>query len=347
MEISVIIPVYNAEKYVAKAVESAIQFMEVKEVLLVEDGSPDNALEICKQLEQKYPCVKLLQHPDKKNHGAGASRNLGLMKATCPYIAFLDADDFYLPNRFEADNKIFSENPDCEGVYNALGINYYSDDAKIFYKNENKKELTTVTKRVSSRELFESLIYMSMSKGHGGMSKKYGYFSIDCLTIKKEALNKLNYWFNPNLKLHQDTEFLIRLIYTANLCAGNITNPTAIRGVHAENRSTNINLDQDKKNLHQKKLWDSLHTWAEAAAIPEQYRQQIYRIQVIKNLPTYNHIKRLIFFFISVFKDKRLVLDPVYYEKIHYIVFGKSIMANFLYQAINKSQNLLLKKVKF
>ena len=75
MKISVITPVYNAEKYITQAVESALQFPEVWEIILVEDQSPDNALEVCKTLAEKYDRVKLFQHPDKGNHGAGASRN--------------------------------------------------------------------------------------------------------------------------------------------------------------------------------------------------------------------------------------------------------------------------------
>ncbi|MBH2023635.1 MAG: glycosyltransferase, partial [Flavobacteriales bacterium] len=78
MKISVIIPVYNAEKYVSQAVESALQLDEVFEIILVEDKSPDNALEVCKELAEKHERVKLFQHPDQGNHGAGASRNLGL-----------------------------------------------------------------------------------------------------------------------------------------------------------------------------------------------------------------------------------------------------------------------------
>jgi glycosyltransferase involved in cell wall biosynthesis len=63
----------------------------------VEDKSPDNALEVCLKLAEKYQRVKLYQHPDQQNHGAGASRNLGIEKATGEFIAFLDADDYYLP----------------------------------------------------------------------------------------------------------------------------------------------------------------------------------------------------------------------------------------------------------
>ncbi|WP_283250741.1 glycosyltransferase family 2 protein [Chryseobacterium capnotolerans] len=66
MRISVVIPVYNAEKFVSQAVDSVLQFDEVHEIILVEDESPDNALQICQQLAEKHERVKLYQHPDKK-----------------------------------------------------------------------------------------------------------------------------------------------------------------------------------------------------------------------------------------------------------------------------------------
>ncbi|WP_251040557.1 glycosyltransferase family 2 protein [Chryseobacterium sp. ISL-6] len=109
MKISVIIPVYNAEKYVSNAIESALQFEEVHEVILIEDNSPDNALEVCKKMSEKYEKVKLYQHPDKRNHGAGASRNLGIEKSSGEFIAFLDADDYFLPNRFDAEKELFKD----------------------------------------------------------------------------------------------------------------------------------------------------------------------------------------------------------------------------------------------
>src|SRR5210317_669111 len=98
MDISVVIPVFNAERYVESAVESALRQSETAEVILVEDNSPDNALEICQRLEAQDPRVRLFRHGDGKNHGAGESRNLGIRNARCDYIAFLDADDYYVEN---------------------------------------------------------------------------------------------------------------------------------------------------------------------------------------------------------------------------------------------------------
>ncbi len=92
MKISIIIPVYNAEKYLERAVKSALNQSETGEVILVEDDSPDNALELCMNLEEEYERVKLFRHPDGKNHGAGASRNLGIEKSDFDFIAFFDVD---------------------------------------------------------------------------------------------------------------------------------------------------------------------------------------------------------------------------------------------------------------
>ena len=78
LNISVIMPVYNAASFLRKAVESAVELNGVKEIILIEDGSTDHSLEICMELSSLFDKVKLFQHPDKGNHGAGASRNLGL-----------------------------------------------------------------------------------------------------------------------------------------------------------------------------------------------------------------------------------------------------------------------------
>ena len=115
MKISVIIPVYNAENFIEKAVYSALNQPEVNEIILIEDKSKDNSLNICQKLANEHSIVKLLQHKDNLNHGAGASRNIGLIHAQYEYISFLDADDFFLPKRFLKTKQVFFENPDAEG----------------------------------------------------------------------------------------------------------------------------------------------------------------------------------------------------------------------------------------
>ena len=85
--VSVIMPVFNAGKYVERAVESVIHLPNTGELILIDDCSQDNSLEICKEIESKYANIRLLKHKDGKNHGAAASRNLGISKAKYLYIS--------------------------------------------------------------------------------------------------------------------------------------------------------------------------------------------------------------------------------------------------------------------
>ncbi|WP_027381435.1 glycosyltransferase family 2 protein [Chryseobacterium daeguense] len=253
MKISVIIPVYNAEKYVANAVESALQFKEVSEVLLIEDGSPDNALHVCQQLANQYERVKLFQHPDKKNHGPGKSRNIGIKAATGDFIAFLDADDYYLPNRFTAEKELFRY-PEIDGIYGALGVHYYTQKAKEQYYNIFKNRLTTVYKKYHPKDVLP---------GQLNMLGSFGLFTLDALTVRKESLLlKIDDLFKPHLKYHEDTEFLFRLSYYLNLYPGILDEAIAMRGVHENNRITKVDTKKINPASTRVLLWKEIHEWA-------------------------------------------------------------------------------------
>ena len=94
--ISVIIPAYNEEKSLEACLESvfANQFFSL-ECILVDDGSTDSTLELCKRLADRYPSVKVFTKP---NSGLADTRNVGLEHATGTYITFVDADDTLPPN---------------------------------------------------------------------------------------------------------------------------------------------------------------------------------------------------------------------------------------------------------
>ena len=229
--ISVVIPVYNAEKYLTRAVESAVVISEVDEVLLVEDQSPDDALKLCIELSERYEKVKCLQHPDKRNHGAGASRNLGIINAKNPYIAFLDADDYYLKHRFEQDLKMFLEFEDCDGVYNAVGTEFNSRQARdSFYdKGFGYQETLTLTGSPAPDELFSVLFNL-----HPNIS---GQFHTNGITIKKELLTTTGL-FNTQLRLRQDIHLWRRLAAYGNLYPGELVTPVSNRVIHDFNRMT-------------------------------------------------------------------------------------------------------------
>lgn len=95
-KISVIIPVHNAEKYIDKAVQSVMEQNYTNwELLLIENGSEDASLDICKKNAEKDSRIQVLK---EKNKGAGSARNTGLCSAEGEYIVFIDADD-YLPDK--------------------------------------------------------------------------------------------------------------------------------------------------------------------------------------------------------------------------------------------------------
>ena len=96
--ISVILPIYNVEKYLEKCLESLLaQTYEALEIILVNDGSKDRSLEICKAYEAKDSRIKVI---DKPNEGVALTRNRGLEVATGDYIAFVDPDDWVEPEMY-------------------------------------------------------------------------------------------------------------------------------------------------------------------------------------------------------------------------------------------------------
>ena len=245
MKISIVIPVYNAEYFILKAVESAIQQPEVAEIILVEDSSFDNSLGVCKEIEKKYKKVRLLQHKDKKNHGAGASRNLGINKAKYNYIGFLDADDFYLKNRFKVSKNIFKSSNNIDGVYEAVGTNFYNKNSQIKWLFSNLKKLTTLNEKIDPKQLSKTLI-----KG------KKGSLHLDGIVVKKSLILKSG-MFNEKLIMHQDSDLIIKMSVIGKLVPGNLKDPVAIRNIHDNNRILKINDINNSKFL----MWQSLAYW--------------------------------------------------------------------------------------
>ena len=111
--VSVIIIFLNAGQFLQEAVESVLtQTYEDWELLLVDDGSFDGSSELAKSYEKRYPTrIKYLEHEGHQNLGMSAARNAGMRKANGDYIAFLDADDYWLPDKLEIQSGILESNP--------------------------------------------------------------------------------------------------------------------------------------------------------------------------------------------------------------------------------------------
>lgn len=252
MEVSVVTPVYNAARFVEASVLSALGHPEVKEVILVEDGSSDDSLAVCHELAARHAQVRVLTHPGGENRGAAASRNLAMRSASKEFIAFLDADDVFLPGRFDAERVIFAEKPDADGVYGAIDAYFLSPDLEQRFASTYAVQLTTVRQEVPPEHLFDAHI------GLYPPVKNLGHFSLDGLTIRASALARMHMLMREDLVLRQDTEFIMRAAYHLRLYPGSIDKAVASRGLHHGNRITNVR----DRALGKSKLYRALHEWA-------------------------------------------------------------------------------------
>lgn len=249
MKISVVIPVYNAAPFVERAVESALQQPETSEVVLCEDGSPDDSYEVCQGLARKHDRVQLYAHPNHENRGPGATRNRAIRESTHDIIAFLDADDFFLPDRFSHVADILNSQPDADGVYDAVDAHFYSKEEEQKWKAKERTELITMSERVPPDQLFRE----HSPVGSKGFTQPSGW------TIRKCAFRKAGL-FNPDLRLHQDTDLFMRFAISCRMVPGKLREPVARRGVHERNRISAPRSDAETFD-HRMRMWGATWSW--------------------------------------------------------------------------------------
>lgn len=131
MNVSVIIPAYNREKTIERAVMSVLkQTMLPMEIIVVDDCSTDSTVSIVQKMRKKNNLIKLIRL--RKNQGAQVARNCGIKVARGDWIAFLDSDDEWLENKLEIQQKVAEENPGYDVFY---GDYYIKKNDKIRYRN--------------------------------------------------------------------------------------------------------------------------------------------------------------------------------------------------------------------
>lgn len=296
--VSVIIPVYNAATHVEKAVQSVVDIPEVDEVFLVDDGSQDNSLAICQTLQRRYKKVCVIQHPDKKNHGAAASRNLGILKARCEYIAFLDSDDYYLPHRFEREKHVFAQYPDADGVYGCNMEVFASEKAKELYFSRRSSVLTTITEQVAPENLYRCLLF-------GGV----GEFHTSTITIRKHAFEKAGL-FNTAIRYIEDTELWLKLAVSCRLYPGSIDEVQTIRIIH----DTNSIHEWEKIKPYRDLMFQSLFSWIIKQQVPHNVKNDFFTA-------LYYHFKNesnsaFSIFWNQVIRNPSMIFSSFFYKKM-------------------------------
>ena len=151
--ISVIIPCYNKEAFIAEALDSVLQqtyINAIKEIIVVDDGSTDNTASVIKEKAALSPIIKYVY---QKNGGVSAARNTGIENATGDYVAFLDADDLWLPDKIERQSKALEQHPE-------VGL-FYTD----LFKYDYKQQSLTPVKAIAYQASEQNLLFKFVAKG--------------------------------------------------------------------------------------------------------------------------------------------------------------------------------------
>ena len=181
--ISVVMPAYNSEKYIAEAIESILnQTFTDFEFIILNDGSTDNTAKIIKEYAKKDKRIKLIDN--KKNQGLVSILNQGLDLARGEYIARMDSDDISLPTRFEKQIKYMDTHPEC-GVLGTWFQCFCNSDAKVRHP-ERIKILN---------------ILHDQHVGH------------PTVMLRKSVMDKYGFYYDTNYKYAQDFELWSRMVY--------------------------------------------------------------------------------------------------------------------------------------
>lgn len=181
--VTVIIPAYNAGSFLAGAVESVLaQTYRNLDVIIVNDGSTDNTQQVAESFIPRG--VRVV---NQKNMGVGGVRNTGIKIANGEYIAFLDADDFYLPEKIEKSVRFLQEHPEFDLMYCNMN-HYYEEEPDVLYQHREP---------FYSGEVFEKLLD--------------GFFGqLDTVLIPKKCFDKVGL-YDESSKHSEEWDVHLRL----------------------------------------------------------------------------------------------------------------------------------------
>lgn len=223
MLVSVIMPVYNVEKYIFESIESVCnQTYDDIEIILVDDGSTDKSVELAKSVLTRYPCIKH-QIIAQNNSGLPAARNRGLNYAIGDYICFIDSDDCIDKKHIENIMKMIENNNLLVG---------FSDFERTSEKNRiGEKSTIEKFEILAQKDLLERFMTRDIK--------------IHCcsLIIHKDLLKNIQ--FNDRLKYGEDVEFMWRLFSTIEKI-GHHYRKTYKYLIRENSIMTTYSLDRDK-----------------------------------------------------------------------------------------------------
>lgn len=201
MKVSFILPIYNVEKYLSECIQSILnQTYKDFEVLLVDDGSPDNCPILCDEWARTDSRIKVFH---KSNGGLSDTRNYGLEHAQGEYVVFVDSDDFWVSKDcLECLMHVVDAHPECDFI--GFNCSYYYSETNTFNKWVAYKESLSIPTDK------DTVLCSLVASGTFPMSA--------CLKIlKRKSLSDLNIHFIKGL-LSEDIPWFIDLLEGAKKC---------------------------------------------------------------------------------------------------------------------------------
>ena len=195
IKISLIIPIYNVEAYLRKCLDSAInQSLKEIEIILVNDGSTDNSLQVCKEYQEKDKRILLI---DQENSGLGISRNNAIQLAQGEFVCFLDSDDWLDLETLEA-----CYNKAQKDIADIVVFGFARIDEESGRTVQTRDDLTFDTEHISQKDFFKKVI-----------SSNFKHMA--CAMIAKRMLFIEHALKFPST-LHEDLYVTPKLFYFAN-----------------------------------------------------------------------------------------------------------------------------------
>ena len=220
MKISAIIPAYNAERFLERAVNSLLDTSYPDlEVVIVDDGSTDRTWSVAQSLSRLHSEVQIFTHHDCENHGVSAARNLGLTQCTGELICFLDADDYVLPHRFDVAVSLLVANPQVDAVHELAKMEF--EQGKNTEKFWDQDEIFGVRDKSMSACSFQTIL-------------RGVCWNPACILARKELLDKTGN-FPEDYKFAEDYHLWLRMVCVGNVVAGNDSEPVSVYYRHAAN----------------------------------------------------------------------------------------------------------------
>jgi glycosyltransferase involved in cell wall biosynthesis len=307
---SIIIPLYNKEHYILNALNSVVnQNFTDFEVIIIDDGSTDNSLDIVSNIEDNR--IRIFK---QENRGAAFTRNRGIEKSKGEYIALIDADDYWYPNHLSELKKLIKTFPN-EGLYcNNYEISYSNNFThKAIFNFEYKKHCVIID------DYFKYSIINCIA-----------WTSSVCFT--KEKFNALN-GFNTNLEIAEDLDLWNRFALKYRVCFNpKITMTYTFFAENSlskiENSKTRYNFINSYKNKENNnpslKLYLDINRYAVALRCKLNNEHQLY-----KKLKEEINFKNL------NFKQKLLINSPKYFL-IKIKAFQNFLKRNQIYLSAHK-----------